>query len=213
MHFVAEGARLGHPGLIAGFQEAPSRLIDKAEAIGLDLSRHIREGTVRIVWNAPVEVPVDAWAQRVLAEVHTHRPRRFFLDALNDVQRLMLQPERLFPFLTALTNTLRSAGVTSLMSVEAGTILGPELTVPIPAAATAADNALLLRYVELRSQLHRLISIIKVREGAYNTAIREFRIGDQGIEVASTFTTAEAVLTGIARHVEPGASGGGRGGR
>ncbi len=201
LHFLAEGARLGEPGLIAGFQEAPSRLIEKAESVGLDLSQHVREGTVRIVWNAPVEMPVDAWAQHVFAEVDTHHPRRFFLDALNDVQRLMLQPERLFPFLTALTNRLRSAGVTLLMSVEAGTILGPELTVPIPAASTAADNALLLGYVELRSQLHRLISIIKMREGAYDTAIREFRIGAQGIEVASTFSTAEAVLTRVARQM------------
>lgn len=201
LHFLAEGARLGERGLIAGFQETPSRLIEKAEAIGLDVARHVGEGTIRIIWNAPLEMPVDAWAQHVLTEVNTHRPQRFYLDSLNDVQRLMLQPDRLPPFLTALTNKLRDADVTSVLAVEAGTILGPELMVPIPPAATVADNALLLRYVELRSQLHRLVSIIKVREGAYDTAIREFRITAEGIEVASTFETAEAVLTGIARQI------------
>ncbi len=212
LHFVAEGARRGERGMLVGFQEAPSRLVEKAEAVGLDLGRHVSEGTVQIMWDPPVEMPIDAWAQRLFAEVDTHHPRRFFLDSLNDVQRLMIEPERLFPFITALTNALRAAGATSLLSVEAGMILGPELTVPIPAAATTADNAMLLRYVELRSQLHRLISIIKVREGAYDTAIREFQIGDQGIEVASTFKSAEAVLTGVARHVAAGDPGG-RGGR
>jgi circadian clock protein KaiC len=62
-----------------------------------------------------------------------------------------------------------------------------------------AENMILLRYVELRSQLYRLLSIIKVRESDYDPSIREFRITSKGIEVASTFESAEAILTGTAR--------------
>jgi circadian clock protein KaiC len=53
--------------------------------------------------------------------------------------------------------------------------------------------------VELRSQLYRLISILKVRASDYDTAIREFRITNRGIEVETTFESADAILTGIAR--------------
>jgi circadian clock protein KaiC len=45
---------------------------------------------------------------------------------------------------------------------------------------------------------------MKMRESGYDPAIREFRITDNGIEVASTFTSAEAILTGIARPVATG---------
>ena len=46
---------------------------------------------------------------------------------------------------------------------------------------------------------YRLISIIKMRESGYDAAIREFRITDRGIDVAPTFTSAQAILTGVAR--------------
>jgi len=51
----------------------------------------------------------------------------------------------------------------------------------------------------LHSQLYRLISIMKMREGEYDGAIREFRITDRGIAVEDTFASAEAILTGVAR--------------
>jgi len=64
-----------------------------------------------------------------------------------------------------------------------------------------ADNIILLRHVELRSQLYRLISILKVRDRAYDGAIREFQITDRGVVVADTFDSAEQILTGAARTV------------
>ena len=66
------------------------------------------------------------------------------------------------------------------------------------------ETALLLRYVELRSQLYRLVSVMKMRESRYDTSIREFKITDHGLEVASSFESAEAILTGHARGVPPG---------
>jgi circadian clock protein KaiC len=57
--------------------------------------------------------------------------------------------------------------------------------------------------VELRSQLYRLISIMKMRESQYDSGIREFSISDEGIQVADTFESAENILTGHA-HVRNG---------
>jgi circadian clock protein KaiC len=84
-----------------------------------------------------------------------------------------------------------------LLSAEATTVVGAPLDLPIPTLAATVENAVLLRYVEVGSQLHRLISIIKTRESDYDTAIREFRITPQGLQVAAAaFETAEAVLAG-----------------
>jgi circadian clock protein KaiC len=40
---------------------------------------------------------------------------------------------------------------------------------------------------------------MKMRESQYDSGIREFSITDQGILVAETFSSAEAILTGHAR--------------
>ena len=203
LHFVVEGCRRGQRGLIASFQEPPPRLIAKAEDLGLELGRHVESGQGRIVRHLPLELPLDAWARELLATVDEHQPTRLFVDALSDVQRLVLFPERFPAFLAALTDALHRRGVTTLFAVETPAVVGPEVQVPIPAVSATIDNTILLRYVELRSQLRRLISIVKVRSSDFDTSIREFVITARGIEVAETFESAEAVLTGVARLVPP----------
>jgi circadian clock protein KaiC len=83
-------------------------------------------------------------------------------------------------------------------------IFRSEMVMPTPELASVVETVVALRYVELRSQLYRLLSILKMRESRYDTSIREFRIGDGGIEVAESFRSAEAILSGQAR-VVPGA--------
>jgi len=64
----------------------------------------------------------------------------------------------------------------------------------------------LVRYVELRSRLYRLISLFKVREGAFDPTIREFAINDTGIIVGKPFEGVEGVLSGMAREIARGGS-------
>ena len=197
LHFIVEGARRGEPGLIVSFHETPPRLVDKAEAAALELGRHVQEGRVRILWRPPLEVLLDAWGSELLAVAAEHRAQRLFVDAITDVERLTLFPPRLPLYLAAFTNELRARGMTTLLAAEANGVVGAGLEIPLPAVSATVENILVLRYVELRSQLHRLVSILKVRQSAYDTAIREFVITERGMEVAETFASAESVLTGI----------------
>ena len=197
LHFLIEGARRGERGLIATFHESPERLIAKSGAVGLDLGRYVDAGLIRILWHAPLELLLDAWNRDLLNAVQAHQPMRFVIDGLTELQRLTAYPERLPAYLAALTSLLRSRGATTLLSAEATTVVGAPLDLPIPTLAATVENALLLRYIEVRSQLHRLISIIKTRESDYDTSIREFRITPAGLQVAATFESAEAALTGL----------------
>jgi circadian clock protein KaiC len=203
LHFLIQGAQQGEPGLIATFQETADELVAKAAGVGLDLATHLESGLLRVLRQASVELEADAWAHELLESVAQHRPRRIVVESLVELERLLSRaPERVAPFLTALGRRLKTAGATTLVSAEIGVVVGQELR--IPTLSAAVDNALLLRYVELRSQLHRLLSIIKVRDSDYDTAIREFRITSDGLTVAATFDSAETILTGAARlHGQP----------
>ena len=44
-----------------------------------------------------------------------------------------------------------------------------------------------------------IVIALKMRESGYDPAMREFRITKQGIEVAATFASAQAILTGVAQ--------------
>ena len=102
-------------------------------------------------------------------------------------------------FWSALSHELRVLGVTALHTLEMPELIGAEVRVPVSGMSSLAEVMVLLRYVELRSRLFRLISLIKVREGAFDPTIREFAITDAGIVVGAPFEGVEAVLSGMAR--------------
>ena len=196
LSYLLEGARRGERGLLAGFHETESALMTTAERIGLDLQGAIESGLIHILWEPPLETSADAWAWRLLAAVAEHRPRRVFVDALTDIQRFFTSQQRMPTFTAALTNELRALGATALIATEIDAYVDEQLAVPIPAASATMDNGLLVRQVEIRSSLLRLISILKARQVGTDPAIREFVISDQGIMVSRPFSASTGLLTG-----------------
>ena len=104
----------------------------------------------------------------------------------------------------ALSNELRAQGVTTIVSLETPTLFSADITVPISAISAGVENIILLRYVEVETQLRRLIAIMKVRESGYDSAMREFQVSAQGMTVAATFGRTQAPLTGGAPPAAPG---------
>ena len=197
LHFVAEAAHRGEQGMVATFGEAPERLIAKADGLGLDLGRHVAEGRVQIRWQPSADRPLDAWVGEVLAAVRADHPQCLVIDGLSELAGLATFPERLPAFLGALGHALRAEGVATLITAETPTVEETGLVVPLPEAAATLDNAILLRYVEPRSRLHRLISILRVHQSGFDPGVREFTITNHGIEVASTGASAESVLAEV----------------
>lgn len=197
LHFLAEGARHGERGLIASFQETGPALITTADRAGMELGSHIASGLVRTLWRPSLELIPDDWAWQLLAIVDEHRPRRLVIDALSDLLRHFTVPARRSGFATALANYLRSREVTTLFLLEVDDVVGPSVTIPVPNLSAAMDNGILLRPVELRSALHRLVSVLKERETGFDPTMREFMIGPEGIVVGDPFD-ANALLTGNA---------------
>jgi circadian clock protein KaiC len=208
LHFLSEGARQGEKGLYFGFYETPARLAAKADQLNLPVRRYIEKGLLEIIWHPALENLPDALAAELVETVRRSGARRVFIDGIEPMNDLLVYPERGALFFTALQGVLRSLGATTLLTAHLPEVFGPSVAFTVPHIAATVDNILFLRYVELHSQLYRLISILKVRESAYDSSIREFKISDKGIEVATTFESAEAILTGVARPLPPGSTPG-----
>jgi circadian clock protein KaiC len=199
LHFLESGARQGEPGLYYGFMETGPRLLAKAAGVGLELRPWVDAGRLVVETRTPVETLPDALAHELLGLVERHRVRRLFLDGLEPLLQESLDPWRTPGFLSALTHALRSRGVTSLMTWPRHVLFEPRPEAKLEGVEALVDNILVLRYVELRSQLYRMLSILKMRESGYQPAPRQFSISTRGIDVAETFESAEALLTGLAR--------------
>ena len=144
LHFLLEGARRDEPGLIATFHESPPRLVANAAAVGLDRAPYVNHGLIRILWHAPPELLLDAWNREVLSALEQHRPKRFVIDGVTDLQRLTAHPDRL-SLSRGAHHDFSSRGATTLLSAEATTVVRAPLDLPIPTLAATVENAMLLR--------------------------------------------------------------------
>ncbi|HVY61764.1 MAG TPA: ATPase domain-containing protein [Planctomycetota bacterium] len=202
--FLGAGARGGEPGLYFGVHESPKRLVAKGAGIGLDLGPHVASGALTIEWRPPVEQLLDDIGGQIIEATERRGLRRVLIDGLDGLRAAVPYAHRLPQFLSVLTNELRARGVTTLIAAETRDLLAPRVEGPVESVSAIVDYVLLLRYVELRSRLYRLVSVVKSREGAHDPAIRELRIGPAGLEVGGTFGAAEGLLGGFAR---PSSSG------
>ena len=184
------------PGLHFGFYETPRRLRLKACALGHDFDAMERSGALHITWQPTTEGALDEVGARLLNQVQAHGIRRVLIDSLGAFTRLATHPERLNEFFRALTGELRARDVSVMATWEMRDIFGSEINAPAPDLSSIVDNLFLMRFVELNSQLKRLLSILKVRDSDYDPALLELIISGHGIELKKAFTQASAVLSG-----------------
>ena len=59
------------------------------------------------------------------------------------------------------------------------------------------DNAILMKYVEMESEMRRAVHIIKMKGSQHDKEIRQFTITSKGIEVEAMFEGREGLLSGI----------------
>jgi circadian clock protein KaiC len=197
LSFLIEGARRGERGIYFGFYEPPPRLIEKAESVGLPLRRYTDRGLIEIVWQPPLEHFMDALAEQLLEGLRRGpaASRRLFIDGVEGFRASAVYPDRMSRFLSAFTNQLRTLDVTTLLSEELD-LFKSDVHMPNPEVATVTEGVILLRYVEIQSQVQRLLSILKMRESLYDSAIRQFEITDRGLRVGESFTGAAPLLSG-----------------
>jgi circadian clock protein KaiC len=193
LHFLARSSRR-EPGLLFGFYDTPARLQAKATRLGINLDRQIEAGHLEILWQPPTEDVLDALGNRLVDAARHRGVRRLLIDGLPAFEAVASRPGRLARFFTAMTNELRVLGVTTLYTAETSHLFATDVDISMAASSTFTENLILLRYVQRRAQLHRLLSIVKVRDSEFDSSSREFHIGKGGINLADTAESAEALL-------------------
>jgi hypothetical protein len=83
------------------------------------------------------------------------------LDRTGTGAAALVEPDRIVRFWSALANELRALGATTLHTLEMPELVGTDIRVPVSGMSSLAEVMVLLRYLELRSRLYRLISCSK----------------------------------------------------
>ncbi len=187
------------PGLLFGFYETPARIAAKVEGVCGPLKPLLDSGAVEVLWQPPTDGMLDAYGERLLKAVERRKVRRLFIDGLGAFRSAASEPMRMGHFLNALTNELRVQRVSTVYTLEVADIIGPRIRAPIDDLSSLAENLVLLRFIELRARLYRLISILKVRDSDFDPSLYEFSTTGQGLAIKDSFTSAEQIMAGFSR--------------
>lgn len=202
LHFAATGAQKGEPTLMVNYNEPIVRLVSRAKAVSLDVEPLLGEGQLLLEYRSPTNVEADDLIEEIVQKVESMQIRRVVIDGLGDLENGVLEKDRMRGLLNALIIKLRDLGATTIFVKEVAKIASPDLDFSDTPVSVTAENVLFFRHIELRGRIHRVASVLKMRESSYDPYVREFEITEHGIRVLHPLASAEGLLTGIGRVVE-----------
>ena len=182
LQFLAAGVARRERCVYLGFYEGPQRLIGKAEAVSIRLSEAHEDGRLIIQWQPAIELAIDELAARALAVVKKVGASRIVIDGVEGFRDSALRSDRFGLFLNAMLHQLREACITTLLTEELPLYAEPGYARSVRVSALT-ENLILLRYAETDAGLRRMISVVKQRESAHDTSLRELLITSQGLDV------------------------------
>lgn len=201
IQFLAEGVAQGETGVLAMFEETPLKYLEQAQGYGIDLQRMSDERKIWPVYLRPLDLSVDETLHQIQNAVREVDAKRVVIDSLTGLE-IALAPtfeqdfrESLYRLIGALT----SEGITIIMTVE-NTDAYADLRFSPHAMSFMTNDIILQRYVEIESQLKRVMTVIKSRSRKHSEDIRSYDITSAGIVIGERFSDFEGIVSGQPQH-------------
>ncbi|MDQ7980674.1 ATPase domain-containing protein [Paraburkholderia sp. SARCC-3016] len=174
------------PAVHFGFYETPERLCAKALALGIDLQALVESKALAMLWRPLTENLLDKLAYDLLKAVRETKAERLFIDGLTGFERATVEPHRIVEFFAALTNELRSMGVTTVCTWEVKELSGPWVTNPSPEILSLLDNIVGMQHVVVDGVLQRSVTVMKVRDSQFESSVAQVEFADTGVGLRVT---------------------------
>jgi circadian clock protein KaiC len=194
--FARATCQRGERCLYFGFEESPAQILRNMRSIGLDLEPLMKKGLLRFHTSRPNLHGLETHLAVMHKQIEAFRPAVVIVDPVTNMMSAGL-PQDVRSMLLRLMDYLKSQQITTfLTSLTEG---GEALEQSEVSISSLIDTWLLVRDIELGGERNRGMYILKSRGMAHSNQIREFRLGNKGIELLDVYTGPGGVLTGSAR--------------
>lgn len=193
--YAYTAAERGEKAAIYMFDETVGTLYKRMAELGMDLQPHVEAGRIVIRYINLAELTPGELSHLISREVQTHGAKLVVIDSINGYLAATPQQQHVIMQFHELVAFLNRLGVVTILVVGQTGMIGTMQT-PID-MSYLADTVVLLRYFEADGAVRQALSVLKKRTGRHERTIREFRIGERGIEVGDPLTEFQGVLTGV----------------
>jgi circadian clock protein KaiC len=182
--------------LYISFQETAAQLVRKASSFGWELVSGLDSGQLRIHHVPQGELNLDSLGAIVQRELAGGPLRRVVIDSLAELVVAARETERFPAYTRMLSGLVRAAGASMVITSETE-VMGPILE-PLGGLSFLFHNVVLLRYIEVESEMRRALYVLKMRDSNHGKGLVQFEIGEQGPKVLGKLEGFSGVLGGTA---------------
>ena len=192
--FMKAGIDAGERSLLFAFEESESQLSRNASAWGIDYGAAQKKGLLKIVAEYPESRSLIDHLVRMKQIIEEFKPTRVAIDSLSALERM--SSERSFrEFVLGITSHMKSTGAAGVFTNTSEKLMGGD-SITETHISTITDSIIVLRYVELRGEMRRGITVLKMRGSYHDNRIREYVIDASGMHIREAFTNVTGILSG-----------------
>lgn len=194
--YVHAAAERGEHAAMFVFDEGVETLLTRTAGLGIDLRPHVESNHVKVQQVDPAELSPGELIHDIRVAVEEKNAKIIVIDSLNGYLNAMPGEKYLAVQLHELLMYLGQHGVATILVGAHQGLIGTAMKTPID-ASYLADAVVLVRYFELKGEVHQAISVVKKRGSQHERTIREFRLNKGRIEVGEPLREFRGIFTGI----------------
>ena len=195
--YAAQMAQAGQHSLMFSFDEIRGIVLARADALGLNFTKHVDSGLITVQQVDPAEISPGEFGARVIRGV-ADGCKLIVIDSLNGYMNAMPGEKYLNNQLHELSAYLNQQGVITIFIVAQQGSFTAEAPIDL---SYLADTVINLRYFEAGGAVKQAISVMKKRSGPHEHMIREFQLRERhGLRIGQPLTQFDGVLTGTPRY-------------
>lgn len=197
--YLDAAVKRGEKAAMFVFDEELGLMFARTKLLGFEFEKMMNDGNLIVEQVDAAELSPGEFAHRARERVVKSGAKTVVIDSLNGYSAAMPNENSLMLHIHELLQFLNRQGATTFLTVAQHGLVG-DMKTPVD-VTYLADTVILLRYFEAFGRVKRAVSVIKKRTGWHEDAIREYRIGNNGLTLGVPLHTFQGVLRGIPDYV------------
>ena len=191
--FIMDGLLKNEPGVIISFEEDAIQIRENSKLFGWNLEEFENKKLLKII--SPLEFDVHEIAIQLDYAIESINARRLLFEGTARLSRVMPKFIQFQEYITNIINHLKNKNVTAIYTNETSNLTGITQVTGL-GISQAMDTVILLRYVEIKSEMRKAISVLKMRGSDHDKEIRELIINKKGAEIKHPFSDYSGLMSG-----------------
>lgn len=190
MQFLLDGINKNEKVLFVNLEEPKQQIIKTAEAHGWDFEDYEEKGLLKFITPDLIDTYPDKLLDNIVEAIEKTGASRLFFDSVSSLPSANFSIDEARQMMLQLNSALKKRGVTALMTylesglfnAGSGSLLGSTQASELR-LSSLSDGIILLRYIEDKDKVGKILNILKMRGTAHNKEIHKFDITDHGIDI------------------------------